>query len=65
MTGWQVAEAIKAISRTTPVVLVTGWAEELGGAEASSGYVDQIISKPFELDALAAVIQKTLAGRAE
>ena len=65
MTGCQVAEAIKAVSPATPVVLVTGWGNEIAGAELDVGCVDQIISKPFDLDAVAAAIAKTWARKVE
>lgn len=62
MTGWQVAGAIKALSPATPVVLVTGWADEIPRPGAQAGPVDQIISKPFDANALAEVLATLLAG---
>ena len=65
MTGYQVAEAIKAVSPATPVVLVTGWVDEIAGGELDAGCVDQVISKPFDLDAVAAAVAKTRARKAQ
>ena len=61
MNGWQVAGAIKALSPATPVVLVTGWADEIPRPGAQAGSVDQIISKPFRVEALTETLAKLLA----
>jgi signal transduction histidine kinase len=56
MTGWDVAEAIKALDAATPVVLLTGWAEEVEDAARRRGRVDQIVGKPLDLAAVAPLI---------
>jgi len=58
MTGAQVAEAIKAQSRATPVVLVTGWDEEETRATRAGGAWDAVINKPFDPNTLAEVIAR-------
>jgi signal transduction histidine kinase/CheY-like chemotaxis protein len=62
MTGWRVAEAVKALSPATPVVLLTGWDDEVARPEANAGRVDQIMRKPFDLEDVAAVVAKALAA---
>ena len=56
MTGWEVAEAIKALDAATPIVLLTGWADEIGQAVHQRGCVDQIAGKPLDLAAVAPLI---------
>ncbi len=56
MTGWEVAEAIKALDPTTRIVLLTGWADEIGQAARQRGCVDQIAGKPLDLASLAPLI---------
>lgn len=56
MNGWEVAEAIKALDPATPVVLLTGWGEEIGQGAPQRGCVDQIAGKPLDLAALAPLI---------
>ncbi len=56
MTGWEVAEAIKALDAATPVVLLTGWADEIDEAARSHACVDQIAGKPLDLVAVAPLI---------
>jgi signal transduction histidine kinase/CheY-like chemotaxis protein len=65
MTGWEVAEAIKAASPATVVVLVTGWADGVARSERAAGCVDQIIQKPFDVGAIAAAIARSAGARAE
>lgn len=65
MTGWEVAEAIKAASPATVVVLVTGWADGVARSERAAGGVDQIIQKPFDVGAIAAAIARSAGARAE
>ncbi|MBI4254904.1 MAG: GAF domain-containing protein [Candidatus Rokubacteria bacterium] len=56
MTGWEVAEAIKALDPTTRIVLLTGWADEIGQAAHQRGCVDQIAAKPLDLAAVAQLV---------
>ena len=63
MTGAQVAEAIKAEGRATPVVLVTGWDDEEARAMRGAGAWDAIVGKPFGPDALAQAIARAWARR--
>jgi len=51
MTGWEVAERIKARSASTPVYLITGWGEGVS-AHASSQFVDRVIAKPVSAESL-------------
>ena len=63
MSGAQVADAIKAESRATPVVLVTGWDEEETRAARGRGAWDVVVGKPFDPNALAAVIARACGRR--
>jgi signal transduction histidine kinase/ActR/RegA family two-component response regulator len=47
--GGQVAAAVKAMSPTTPVIILTGWGR---GAELASLHVDRVLSKPPKLGTL-------------
>lgn len=55
--GRQVARAIKNISSSTPVILLTGWGQRLVAEDDVPPHVDQVLSKPPKLrhlrDALA------------
>ncbi|MFI5342380.1 MAG: response regulator [Candidatus Methylomirabilales bacterium] len=49
LTGWQVAEAVKAKAPWTPVVLLTGWGEQAVNEETRRrAFVDRILFKPVQ-----------------
>jgi len=47
--GRQVASAIKNVSRSTPVILLTGWGQRLVAEDDVPPHVDQVLSKPPKL----------------
>ena len=47
MSGWQVAQAVKALRPQVPVVLVTGWGVEVPSEQLRQSGVDRVMSKPF------------------
>lgn len=51
MTGWAVAEWVKARASWIPVFLLTGWGEVVA-ADERSRHVDRVIAKPISADAL-------------
>lgn len=49
MDGRKVAGAIKAVSPSTPVILLTGWGQRLIAEEDIPPHVDRVLSKPAKL----------------
>ena len=47
--GRKVAAAVKGISATTPVILLTGWGQRLIAANEVPAHVDRVLSKPPRL----------------
>jgi PAS domain S-box-containing protein len=47
--GRQVAQAVKALAPTTPVLLLTGWGQQLVADQAVPPQVDRVVSKPPKL----------------
>jgi hypothetical protein len=54
--GRQVAASVKAISPTTPVVLLTGWGRRLLAENEILPHVDRVISKPPRIADIRAVL---------
>jgi CheY-like chemotaxis protein len=54
--GRKVASSIKAISPTTPVILLTGWGQRLIAANESQPHIDKVLAKPPRLHELRAVL---------
>ena len=50
MSGWQVAQAVKAARPQVPVVLVTGWGVEVHADELHTHGVDRVMTKPFRFE---------------
>jgi GAF domain-containing protein/CheY-like chemotaxis protein/anti-sigma regulatory factor (Ser/Thr protein kinase) len=64
MSGWQVAQAVKALRPEVPVVLVTGWGVELPAEQLRANGVDHVMTKPFRLDDVLAVVAGFVKSRA-
>ncbi|HXC34607.1 MAG TPA: response regulator [Candidatus Acidoferrales bacterium] len=58
MKGDKLAEAIKRISPTQPVVMLTAFPEKLQSSDCPLGGVDSFICKPFDLNNLQTVIAR-------
>jgi signal transduction histidine kinase len=54
--GRKVASSVKAISATTPVILLTGWGQRLIEANESHPHVDRVLAKPPRLHQLRAAL---------
>jgi signal transduction histidine kinase len=64
LSGWEVAARIRATGHRTPIVLITGWGDQIDPAEARARGIDAVVAKPFNLDEVALVVDGALA-RAE
>lgn len=62
MDGRRVAAAIKQVSPTTPVLLLTGWGDRLMAEEDRPAHVDRVLSKPPKLRDLRAALAITGEG---
>jgi CheY-like chemotaxis protein len=56
MSGWQVAQAVKAARPQVPVVLVTGWGVEVQPNEMQTHGVDRVMTKPFRFEDVQEVV---------
>ncbi len=65
MTGWEVAQQIKATHPTLPVILLTGWGQQATEALVGQGEVDQVLNKPIRLAELQAAIAQAMSRRAD
>jgi CheY-like chemotaxis protein len=58
MKGDRLALAIKAIAPTHPIVMFSGYAEAVRGAESTIEAVDFVLGKPFDLQELRRTIAR-------
>ena len=62
LSGWDVAEACRALRPTAPLGLVTGWGDQLDAERLARHGVTFVIAKPFRSDDLIKEIAAALAG---
>jgi PAS domain S-box-containing protein len=60
--GRTVAAAIKSVSPTTPVILLTGWGHRLVAEDEVPPYVDRVLSKPPKLAEIRAALSELARG---
>jgi CheY-like chemotaxis protein len=58
MTGWEVAERVKARWPDLAVALITGWGAGIDPEELKAHGVDFLITKPFEMDEIQRVLSE-------
>ncbi|MBI4588531.1 MAG: response regulator [Candidatus Rokubacteria bacterium] len=63
MSGWQVARAVKDLSPETPVILITGWGEQLDLEALREGSVELVLSKPFRVNEVLTLVVRALERR--
>jgi GAF domain-containing protein/CheY-like chemotaxis protein len=64
VSGWQVAQAVKEIAPTVPVVLVTGFGVELSAEERQIHGVDLVVVKPLKIQDVLDVVARVARRRA-
>jgi signal transduction histidine kinase/ActR/RegA family two-component response regulator len=65
MDGSEVARGIKQLSKTTPVILLTGWGQRSVGDHDFPAHVDRMLSKPPKLQDLREALFATLPEKPE
>jgi len=63
LSGWDVADKIKAEDPSTPVILSTGWRVNLDQPDVHKRSVDRVISKPFNMGQILDLISELLAQK--
>jgi GAF domain-containing protein/CheY-like chemotaxis protein len=63
LSGWEVADQIKAIHPDTPVILSTGWGVNSDQHVLEKENVDRMINKPFNMKQILSLIGELLASR--
>ena len=63
VSGWDVARAIKSRLPGLPIVLMTGWGDQVVKEASQRGLVDRVLGKPFPLEEILRVIRELTADR--
>ena len=56
MSGWEVAHDIRLRDRTIPIILVTGWGNQIGTREAEDRGVTRVLAKPFTVQKVSSLL---------
>jgi CheY-like chemotaxis protein len=65
VSGWQVAQAVKEIAPSVPVVIVTGFGVELTAEERQTQGVDMVLVKPLKIADVLNAVARAARWRAE
>ncbi|MDH7499351.1 MAG: GAF domain-containing protein [candidate division NC10 bacterium] len=61
LTGTEVAKSIKEKNPSLPVLLVTGWGDQLDSSQVKEYGIDAVIAKPFRIGDILEAIHDTLS----
>ena len=65
VSGWQIAQSVKEIAPTVPVILVTGFGVELSAEERRAQGVDLVLVKPLRISEVLDVVARAGRRRAQ
>ena len=60
LTGWQIADVVRALDPNVMLVFVTGWADDLSQDAMAAAAVDSMIAKPFTIEDVQQVIEAAI-----
>ena len=63
VSGWEVAQAVKKAHPGVPVILVTGWGDQMDPHHLEKNGVDLVLAKPFRVEELLSTLTDALALR--
>jgi len=56
MSGWEVTRAIRTRDHAVPIILVTGWGNQIGAREAEERGVTRVLAKPFTVQKVSSLL---------
>ncbi|HEX8774652.1 MAG TPA: response regulator, partial [Pyrinomonadaceae bacterium] len=65
MSGWELADAIRARDSDVPLAVITGWGEAVGSAEQKGAQVDWVVTKPFDMRRISELAREVKKRHAE
>jgi len=63
VSGWEVTHAVKKTDPRIPVVLATGWGDQLDPQRLQESGVDLVLAKPFRVEQVLSALTDALARR--
>jgi signal transduction histidine kinase/ActR/RegA family two-component response regulator len=62
LSGWEVAAEIRRQNADVPIVLVTGWGNQIDATEARARGVTRVVAKPFTVQKVSSLIAEIQGG---
>jgi signal transduction histidine kinase/ActR/RegA family two-component response regulator len=60
LSGWEVAQRLRAARPEVPIALVTGWGDQIDLGDAQARGVDYLVAKPFNVDDMIRLVSSVL-----
>jgi len=64
LSGWEVTRICKEIRPEIPVVMISGWGNQIDEETAAKGMLDAVLAKPFEMGKIKLLLDSVLSGSA-
>ncbi len=61
ISGWDVTRACKDLKPQVPVIMISGWGNQIDEDMISQSRLDGVLAKPFELNKIKAMLNKVLS----
>ena len=65
ISGWDVTRICKALKPEIPVVMVSGWGNQINDEMIRQSKLDGVLAKPFTMTKIKEMIQKVLTKRSQ
>jgi signal transduction histidine kinase/CheY-like chemotaxis protein len=62
ISGWDVVRACKEMRPHIPVIMISGWGNQIDENMISQSRLDGVLAKPFEMNKIKAMLGKVLSG---
>jgi len=63
ISGWEVTRICKSLKPEVPVVMISGWGNQITDEMVAESKLDEVIAKPFEMNKIKNIIQRALAKK--
>jgi len=63
ISGWEVARICKSLKPDVPVVMISGWGNQIDDEMVRQSKLDGILAKPFEMNKIKTLVQNALAAK--
>ncbi len=62
LSGWDVTRICKELRPEIPVIMISGWGNQIDEETAAKGGLDAILAKPFEMGKIKSLLDTVLSG---